>query len=361
MSISEKITAKIPQLRFPEFSKEWKEKRIEKILRVNSGKDYKYLHKGSIPVYGTGGLMLKINDYLYDGESVAIGRKGTIDQPQFLVGKFWTVDTLFYTSDYIESIPRFIFSIFQNINWQKYNEASGVPSLSKTTIEKIKVFIPEITEQQKIADFLSAVDQKIDLENQKLENLEQFKKAISQQIFSQRIRFPGFSEDWEEEKLGNICDIKTGKKDANESNPNGKYPFFTCAKEHTYSDTYSFDGESIMIAGNGEVGLCSYYDGKLEAYQRTYVLQNFKTDSKYLYLYLSNKFQEFANKQKQKGSMPYIKLSTLNDFKILIQSEAEQQKIADFLSSIDQKIDLQQTKLDQLKNFKKSLLQRMFI
>src|SRR5690554_5749998 len=122
---------KIPKLRFGKFTGDWQGRQLGDLLEIGSGRDYKHLKKGDIPVYGTGGLMLHVSDYLYDGKSIGIGRKGTIDQPQFLTGKFWTVDTLFYTHSYKDSTPEFLYSIFQRINWQKWNEASGVPSLSK--------------------------------------------------------------------------------------------------------------------------------------------------------------------------------------------------------------------------------------
>lgn len=106
---------KVPKLRFKEFSDEWVEKPISKALKIGSGKDYKHLNIGDVPVYGTGGYMLSVDKYLYDGESVCIGRKGTIDKPIFLNGKFWTVDTLFYTHSFNNSIPKFIYSIFQKL------------------------------------------------------------------------------------------------------------------------------------------------------------------------------------------------------------------------------------------------------
>lgn len=86
----------VPKPRFPEFRDvgEWKVKPFDKLFAIGNGKDYKHLSSGDIPVYGSGGYMLSVNDYLYDGESVCIGRKGTIDNPIFLKGKFWTVDTL---------------------------------------------------------------------------------------------------------------------------------------------------------------------------------------------------------------------------------------------------------------------------
>ncbi len=152
----------------------WKEVKISDTLKIGSGRDYKHLEKGAIPVYGTGGYMLSVNKFLYDGESVCIGRKGTIDKPMLLNGKFWTVDTLFYTYEFNKVIPKFIYLIFQRINWKKFNEASGVPSLSKKTILNIKIEIPQLEEQQKIANFLTSIDKKITQTNQSLEQMKAF-------------------------------------------------------------------------------------------------------------------------------------------------------------------------------------------
>ena len=162
---------------------EWEKKRIGQLLKIGSGRDYKRLNPGRIPVYGTGGIMTYVDDSLYDGESVGIGRKGTIDKPVFLRGKFWTVDTLFYTHSFNQVLPNFVYSLFQQINWKKHNEASGVPSLSKNTIEKIKIMVPCIQEQQKIADYLSAIDKKIEAVSQQIEKTQTFKKGLLQQMF----------------------------------------------------------------------------------------------------------------------------------------------------------------------------------
>lgn len=143
---------------------EWNEVKIGEILKIGSGKDYKHLQPGNIPVFGTGGVMTLVDDYIYDGETVCVGRKGTIDKPMYHNGKIWTVDTLFYTHSFQSCIPKFIFHLFRTINWLEYNEASGVPSLSKTTIEKIKVQIPSLEEQHVISRFLSAIDKKIQIE-----------------------------------------------------------------------------------------------------------------------------------------------------------------------------------------------------
>ena len=173
----------VPKLRFGEFVGEWKEKSIGDVLSIGSGKDYKHLGTGNIPVFGTGGLMSTVNDYLHDGETVCIGRKGTIDKPMYYNGKLWTVDTLFYTHSFDETSPKFIFYAFQRINWKEYNEASGVPSLSKSTIEKIMFKIPSLPEQTKIANFLSAIDVKINHCQEQIDQTTIWKKGLLQQMF----------------------------------------------------------------------------------------------------------------------------------------------------------------------------------
>jgi len=150
----------VPNLRFPEFEGEWKLSKISNILTIGNGRDYKHLKSGEIPVFGTGGYMTSVNEYLIDGETVCIGRKGTINKPFYYSGKLWTVDTLFYTYLYKKALPKFVFYVFQNIDWMRYNEASGVPSLSKKTIEQIEVYIPTQPEQSKIASLLSLLDER---------------------------------------------------------------------------------------------------------------------------------------------------------------------------------------------------------
>ena len=161
----------------------WRTVRIGELLRIGNGKDYKHLGIGKIPVYGTGGQMLLVNDYLYDGESVCIGRKGTIDTPMFLKGKFWTVDTLFYTYDFKDVLPKFCYYLFLQINWKLYNEGTGVPSLSKSTIENIKVKIPSLEQQKKICSILDCYEHKTNNEEQILELYHSEKQYLLRQMF----------------------------------------------------------------------------------------------------------------------------------------------------------------------------------
>ena len=137
---------------------------------------------------------------------------------------------------------------------------------------------------------------------------------------------------WVTKNLGDLCRIRTGKKDVNEGNPDGEFPFFTCAAEHTFSDNYSFDTEALLIAGNGDVGKVSYYKGKFEAYQRTYVLSDFtEVSPRFLYLILDGKLKDTVSKQKLGNTMPYIKVGMLTDFQLPVPPLAEQQRIVGLL------------------------------
>ena len=140
---------------------------------------------------------------------------------------------------------------------------------------------------------------------------------------------------WKKVRLAEIIKIKTGKKDVNEGNPKGKYPFFTCAKENTFSDEFSFDCEAILIAGNGVVGQTSYYKGKFEAYQRTYVLTGFKNIyPKYLLLILENNLIQNLSSKVLGNTIPYIKKSMLENFELVLPSLIEQKKILKKMNSL---------------------------
>lgn len=177
---------KLPELRFKEFEKdgEWEEKKFGEIISVNSGRDYKHLNYGNIPVYGTGGYMLSVDDKLSDIDAVGIGRKGTIDKPQYLKAPFWTVDTLFFLTNRNGNDIQFIYYSAQTVPWKKYGEQTGVPSLSKLSIENLDVVVPPtILEQRKIAQTLLPLDKELDSLSQKIELLGKQKKGLMKQLF----------------------------------------------------------------------------------------------------------------------------------------------------------------------------------
>lgn len=142
----------------------WEQRKLGDVVDVRSGKDYKHLSEGNIPVYGTGGFMLSVNQALsYDEDAIGIGRKGTIDKPYILKAPFWTVDTLFYAIPREKVDLNFAFDVFQNIDWKKKDESTGVPSLSKTGINEIDVLVPQYDEQQPLGQFFNRIDNLITL------------------------------------------------------------------------------------------------------------------------------------------------------------------------------------------------------
>ena len=169
----------------------------------------------------------------------------------------------------------------------KFAQGVSVVHIYGDSLRKLKIKIPSLPEQTKIADFLSTVDDKIQNQQDKITHLENIKKGFMQKIFSRKIRFKDDGGEefpkWGEKKLGNICNITTGKLDANAMNKDGKYRFYTCAAEYYRINSYAFDTEALIISGNGaNVGYIHYYKGKFNAYQRTYILDNFFYDIKYI-------------------------------------------------------------------------------
>lgn len=162
-------------------------------------------------------------------------------------------------------------------------------------------------------------------------------------------------------KLGNICQITTGKLDANAMSDDGQYMFFTCSKDNYKTDTYAFEGEALLIAGNGEIGSVKYYNGLFNAYQRTYVLQHFSENIKYLQFYVEHYLPKRVLKEKNVGAMPYIVLSTLTDMLIQLPDIEVQNNIALLLERIDNKIKMESDISNLFIQQKHYLLSQMFI
>ena len=173
----------VPEIRLNGFEEDWERKGLSEVCTINSGRDYKHLKNGDIPVYGTGGYMLSVNEKLSDEDAIGIGRKGTIDKPYLLSAPFWTVDTLFYVICKVGYDLNYLFLIFQKIRWKKFDESTGVPSLSKKTIEKVVSKFPSYEEQCAIGLYFSDLDNLINYYQEKISQLETLKKKLLQDMF----------------------------------------------------------------------------------------------------------------------------------------------------------------------------------
>jgi len=176
--------------RLPGFSGEWDVKRFGDTLKVRHGRSQHevVVAGGLYPILATGGEIGRTNVFLYDKASVLIGRKGTIDKPQYQDSPFWTVDTLFYTEIFNRILPKFIYYKFLMIDWRSYNEASGVPSLNASTIESIEVTMPTLDEQTAIATILSDMDAELVALEARRDKTRALKQGMMQELLTGRIR-----------------------------------------------------------------------------------------------------------------------------------------------------------------------------
>ena len=384
----EKIQKSTPALRFRDGQgnsyPDWEERKLGQIFTVRYGKEHKKLSDGNVPVIGTGGVIRYANGVLYSEPSVLIGRKGTIDKPQFINQPFWAVDTVFFTEIGPSNVSYFVFLIVSKINWKRYNEASGLPSLSANTIKGIRVNIPSKEEQQKIANFLSSIDTKIEQLGKKKALVEQYKKGVIQRLFSQEIRFKDEQgkdyPNWKKQPIREIGEIIGGGTPATNKNSfwNGTINWFTPSEiKSKYSNSsirkISEQGlaqssakllpvGTVLFTSRATVGEVSIAREECTTNQgfQSFVLNNSSYSNEYTYYWIGRYkklFLRIAN-----GST-YLEVTNSEIKKILfdVPDFEEQQKIANFLSAIDKKIELVAEQLQQARTFKKGLLQQMFI
>ncbi len=176
--------------RLPGFSGEWEVRRLGDVLSVRHGKSQHEIAvtDGKYPILATGGEIGRTNTFLYDKPSVLIGRKGTIDKPQYQDTPFWTIDTLFYTEIVNGTLPKYIYHKFLMIDWPSYNEASGVPSLNASTIEAIEIKHPSLDEQAAIAAILSDMDADIAALEARRDKTKAIKQGMMQELLTGRTR-----------------------------------------------------------------------------------------------------------------------------------------------------------------------------
>ena len=227
-------------------------------------------------------------------------------------------------------------------------------NISKGEVMGLTIKLSGTAEQRKIAQLLTMIEDRIATQIKIIEKLESLIKGLCQKLF----RFDECTTYF----LGDICSITTGKLDANAMVENGKYPFFTCAEEVFNIDNYAFDTEALLISGNGaNLGYIHYYNGKFNAYQRTYVLDKFTIDINYIRLYLETFLKNRIEQEKNIGNTPYIVLGTLSKMKIKVPNILTQQKIVKTLTSFKNKLSNERLALKKYEEQKKYLLSNLFI
>ena len=372
----------VPKLRFKEFNDEWcyqslskyvnrittKNKNNESDLVLTISAQYGlvdqtiFFNRSVSSSNLTGYYLLNNGDFAYN-KSYSNGYPwGAVKRlNKYNQGVVSSLYICFKTNNLIDS--NFLEQYFETNKWyQQISEVSvegarnhGLLNIAVNDFFNTKHYIPSIKEQEKISKFLSLLDKKMELQTKKIEDLKLFKKGLSNNIFNNLKNF-------EEYKLGDLCNITTGKLDANAMVENGKYRFYTCAKEYSFIDEYSFDTEALLISGNGAyVGYIHYYNGKFNAYQRTYVLDQFSQNIQFIKCYLDENLSRRIKSEKKEGNTPYIVLSTLSDMIIKVPSKENQKNISNIINYHQKKILLEENKLKKLQELKKGLMQNMFV
>ena len=303
--------------------------------------------------------MTSVNDYLYDGETTFIGRKGTINKPYYYKGKFWTVDTLFYTHSFDGIMPHFVYCLFQTINWLKYNEASGVPSLSKDTIEKIKVHIPQIKEQQKISRLILLLDERIATQNKIIEDLKKLKSAISKKLLS--------NDKWTTYKIQDIAEIGRGRVISSVKIDRQKHPLYPVYSSQTsndgimgYLDNYMFDGEYITWTTDGaNAGTVFYRKGKFNC---TNVCGTLKIQPKFDCYFVSLVLQQATQKYVSSNlANPKLMNNTMASIKIRMPNIETQKQLSKVFQTLDSCLLVHQRTCKMYLSEKQYLLRQMLI
>ena len=382
--------AKVPAIRFAGFTDPWEQRKFSDIVNVCSGKDYKHLEEGPIPVYGTGGFMTSVDEALsYDRDAVGIGRKGTLDKPYLLKAPFWTVDTLFYAIPKSDMDLEFVHCSFLNVDWKSKDESTGLPSLSKEAINETIALVPSFNEQSRLGDFFYNLDNLITLHQRKYDKLVIFKKSMLEKMFPKdgesvpEIRFAGFTDPWEQRKLEDIANRVTRKNEGESDLPLTISSQYGLVDQRTFfnNQVASKDMSGYYLLRKGEFAynkstsgdspwgavkrLVRYEKGCVSTLYICFGLDGADPDFLVTY-YETDRWYKAVQMIAAEGARNHGLLNIApNDFfdtaLILPPSREEQELIGLFFARLDNLITLHQRKLELLQNIKKSLLDKMFV
>ena len=324
--------------------------------------------------------MLSVNDALsYDRDAIGIGRKGTIDRPYILKAPFWTVDTLFYAIPREKVDLNYAFDIFQNIDWKKKDESTGVPSLSKTAINDIDVLAPKHDEQQIIGQFFAAIDNLITLHQRKCASIF----SSFQAFFSMMFTTSTFS--WEQRKFSDVVATRRGLTyKPSDIRKNGVR---VLRSSNIAEDSFALSDEDVFVvreavnidcarandilitAANGSsrlVGKHTIISGIPEesAVHGGFMLLGTTKEPHFVNASMgSSWYRRFIELfvAGGNGAIGNLNKNDLDNQEIAIPSEEEQEKIGSFFRQLDHIITLHQRELEKLQNIKKSMLEKMFV
>jgi len=371
---------------------EWEKGTFKDICELGYGKDQKKIidADGKYNILGTGGIMGKTDSFLHDKPSVLIGRKGTINKPMFINKPFWTVDTLFYTKIYPTFDAKWFYYSAKNTNFSRYNEATGVPSLSRENLYRIKYPLPPLPEQKKIAEILSTVDEKIEVIESQIVETERLKKGLMQRLLTEGIGHTEFKDSdigripksWEIKKLGEYCEKVLDGTHFSPKTKSGPFRYITsknikfgkldltnCAsiseEEHRviYKQCAVKFGDVLLTKDGAKTGnaTLNILHEEFSLLSSVAVIRGSKKllNEYILQFLLSDIGQKIIKNQMAGQAITRLTLTKINKFPMPIPPITEQKEITDILSTVDYKITSLQSKKTETETLKKGLMQKL--
>ena len=336
----------------------------EFVIKTKQNPNSKY------PVYN-GGVSYTgfYDDFNNNGHKIIVSARGAnAGFINIINGKYWAGNSCYsidiqsdnYCIEYVYHFMKHKQHLFTD-----FQQAANIPSVSKKDVEEFLISYPKSKEEQtQIGNFFKQLDDTIALHQREFEKFKILRKAYLKHIFiDDTTQFRAEKTiPWEQRKLGDICNITTGKLDANAMVENGKYDFFTSGIKKYKIDHYAFLGPALTIAGNGAtVGYMHYADGFFNAYQRTYVLTELLGDRTFLFSTINRKLQKKIQQEARAGNIPYIVLDMLTELDIYLPSLEEQTQIGNFFKQLDDTIALHQKELAKYQQIKTACLEKMFV
>ena len=317
-----------------------------------------------------GYLRVKKNDLILSAQNLHLGNANV--NLRFEHG---IISPAYKVYDLIDCNPEFIQAWVKKEDTKNFFLAATTEGASQcrkniewATLGKQTIAMPSLQEQTELGAFFTHLDNLITLHQRKYDKLVAIKRSMLEKMFPREgscfpeIRFAGFTDPWEQRKLGELCNITTGKLDANAMVSDGQYDFYTSGIDVFKIDVAAFEGPAITIAGNGaSVGYMHLADGKFNAYQRTYVLTDFLADRQFLNVAIGNELPNKIQEEVRGSGIPYIVLNMLTDLAIPFPSHEEQYAIGVYFQQLDNLITLHQRKLEKLQAIKRSMLEKMFV
>lgn len=335
---------------------------LKYLARICNGMDKSGVESpdGTIPIYGSGGQFSTATHALYTGDSVLLGRKGTIDKPLFVSGSFWTVDTMYYTKINQELIdPKFFFYLCNTINFEYYKSGSVLPSMTKEDLGAIKFRVMPLDKQQKIREHLDkklhVVDLVINSFERRLELIGQYRQSLITRAVTKgldpnvEMKDSGYDIannipiHWVTIKLQYLCKLATGNQDTQDAVPDGQYPFYVRSPTIERTNHVTYSGTGILMAGDG-VGagkVFHYAEGQYGIHQRVYLLSEISDliDPKYLFFYIKTIFSCEVERGTAKSTVPSIRMPMLTRFLVCVPPKREQIEIRDYCQKVEEKTE----------------------